>query len=169
VQVERTGLRRDVAGGEAQPEEGLEVLAPVLGHDRAVPGRVEAVDHHAVEAGEGAHLGGQGGAQGVERGRRLQPLEGQRQAAVPHRVGLPRVVQRLELDDEQAVRAVRDQVDLAARRRRCAAGSAPPGRRRPAARRRPPRAARPAGHPPPHGRSARRRWPRPPRPPGPAR
>ena len=59
VVVEAPGLHRDVAGRVVQAEEGLEVLAPVLGDDLAVPVLVEAVDHHPVVPGEVADLGRQ--------------------------------------------------------------------------------------------------------------
>ena len=48
--VEPARLGRDVGGRVVQPEEGVEVLATLLGDHLAVPLLVEAVDHHPVEA-----------------------------------------------------------------------------------------------------------------------
>ncbi len=65
--VQRARLRRDVRRRVVQPEERVEVVPARLGHDLPVVVRVEAVDHHAVEARELAHVAGRVVVQLVER------------------------------------------------------------------------------------------------------
>lgn len=99
--VQRARLRRDVRRRVVQPEERVEVVPARLGDDLAVVGRVEAVDHHAVEARELAHVPGRVVVQLVERRGALEVAQrlpdgevgvGERQRA--------RARRGLDLDDE---------------------------------------------------------------------
>jgi hypothetical protein len=105
--VQRARLGGDVRGRVVQPEERVQRVGLRLGHDLAVVVGVVAVDHHAVEAGEGA-----------DRLRRdvVELLEGRRPVEVAHRspyrlIGVgererPRTAGRLELDDQAGHRRV---------------------------------------------------------------
>ncbi len=95
-----------------QAVEGVQVGALVLRHDLAVPLRVEAVDHDAVEAREGADLGGELVAELRDRAGLGQPSDGGPCCAV--RDDLPGTADRLELDHDAITGVVHDEIDCRA-------------------------------------------------------
>ena len=111
--VQPPRLRRDVGGGIVQAEERFETGGPRFGDDLAVPVAIEAVDHHAVEAGQRPHFGGSDVVQLLQVAGGLElPQAGAHSWMEADERGLP----RLELDDHHAfgAAAVDDAVELRA-------------------------------------------------------
>ncbi len=110
--IQRPGLSGDVAGRVPQPQEGLQILAPVLGDHLAVPVSVEAIHHDPVKAGELPDIAGEHRGELFERAGVGQPLQHRRQAPVPCRAHHLELRKRLPLSQQQPVGTVDDHVDL---------------------------------------------------------
>lgn len=117
---------RDVGGRIAVAQQRVDARVSGLGDDLAVAVGVEAVDHHAVVAGEVAHGAGRGVGQGHQVGRIAQAAHGLGQRALQRggrQVHGHRVARgghhRLELQHQQAGRgAVQHAFEAAAARGR---------------------------------------------------
>ncbi len=112
VKLARLGW--NVRGGKAQIEIGGQGAVAVLGDHHAVPIGLEAIDHHAVEAGQAADFRGGGGGQCRDRLDRLNRIDKGADARIERVEGLDIAAGCfLEFDDDALGAPVGDDLQMA--------------------------------------------------------